>query len=62
MDALSGDGDVTVPSYDSATIPPASVCACDGLSNTTAGQSGTSAASADDAGDAAFLRFRRKLK
>ena len=41
MGALGGDGDVTAPLYDNTTSPPASVCACDELSNTTAGTVGS---------------------
>jgi hypothetical protein len=52
--ALDGDGDVTAPLYDNTTFPPVSVCACNGLLNTTC------AASAGDARDDTFLHFRRE--
>jgi len=50
MGASGGDGDVTALLYDNIAFPPAPVCACDELSNTTAGPLGNRAASADDAG------------
>lgn len=60
MGASGGDGDATAPLYDNTAFPLASVCACGELFNTTAGESESRAAPADDAGDDAFKCFHRQ--